>query len=78
MGNWGGLVKVTRLAEFLVAILGGNAIYFWLLLPLMPAEWHHRPSSLDRGLLVDFALCVGLYWLLRGIRSRFDRPPGPD
>ena len=32
-----------RVAEFLGAILAGNAVYFFLLVPRLPAAWGHQP-----------------------------------
>ncbi len=47
-----------RVAEFLGAILAGNAVYFFLLAPRLPAAWGHQPFAFDRGLVLDFFLCV--------------------
>ncbi len=48
----------------LVAILGGNLIYFGLLFPYLPPAARHRPYRLDWGLVVDFWICLALYGLL--------------
>ena len=50
-----------RLLKQLVAIIIGNAIYFLLLMPHLPARAQHRPDKLDLGLLVDFWICVVVY-----------------
>jgi len=59
----------------LAAVLVGNLIYFSLF-PLLPPALHHAFSDVgvgkfrvsmgkfDWGLLIDFAICTGLYILL--------------
>lgn len=47
------------------AVLVGNAIYFLLLSPHLPEEWRHQPFLLDRGVVLDFVLCLALYGLAR-------------
>ncbi len=47
------------------AVVVGNAVYFVLLWRWLPEAWRHRPFVLDRGLGVDFLLCLGFYLLLR-------------
>lgn len=53
-----------RLLKQLVAIIIGNAIYFLLLMPHLPASAQHRPDRLDLGLLVDFWTCVVVYGII--------------
>jgi len=57
------------LAEMLVAILAGN-ILFLFLEPHLPRALQHRLFRTDWGLAVDFALCAGLYGLIRLLRRR--------
>ena len=60
----------------LVAVLGGNFLYYVILFPLLPPEARHRPSRLDWGLLVDFWICLALYGLLSlPLRRRKSEPP---
>ena len=56
--------------DMLGAILLGNALYFLLLLPLLPQAWRHQRFVLDAGLGLDFLLCLGLYGLARLLRSK--------
>ena len=51
--------------DALAAVLGGNALYFLLLGPRLPDPWHHQPFALDRGLGLDFLLCLALFGVLR-------------
>lgn len=44
----------------LASVLVGNAVYFGLLLHL-PEAWQHQPFVFDRGLALDFLLCVAFY-----------------
>jgi len=48
----------------LVAVLGGNLVYFAILFPYLPPTARHRPGRLDWGLLVDFWICLAVYGLL--------------
>ena len=50
--------------RMLLAILLGNLIYFGILSRL-PESLHHDLYKIDTGLLVDFAICLGIYLLLR-------------
>ncbi len=59
-----------RLLKQLVAILIGNAIYFLLLMPHLPAPAQHRPDKLDLGLLVDFWICVVVYGVIELVARR--------
>ena len=58
--------------EALVAVLAGNALFFLVLAPRLPAAWQHRPFRVDRGLLLDFLLCALFYALLDYGRRWFD------
>ena len=59
-----------RLLKQLAAILIGNAIYFLLLMPHLPASAQHRPDKLDVGLLIDFWLCVVVYGVMELVTRR--------
>lgn len=54
---------------FLVAALLGNGLYFLVLSPHLPEPWQHRPFAFDRGLGLDFLLCLAAYGLLRLARA---------
>lgn len=64
------LLRVRQWALTLIAVLGGNALYFWALAPALPARWTHAPFQLDPGLLLDFACCLGVYLALRAASRR--------
>lgn len=55
--------------DALIAVLGGNALYFLFLNPQLPPPWQHQPFALDRGLGLDFLLCLVLFALLRLARA---------
>jgi hypothetical protein len=68
-----------RWIEYTVAILAGNALYFFVLFPGMAPLFQHQPFRIDPGLLLDFVCCVAVYAVIRlGVaharRSR-SRPP---
>ena len=50
-----------RWIEFAVSIAVGHSIYSLVLFP----EIRHQPIRLDSGLLVDFALCLLVYGVIR-------------
>jgi hypothetical protein len=52
------------------AILLGNAIYFAVLLPRVPAWLQHQPFHADPGLLLDAVLCILAYWAMGLLPSR--------
>ena len=54
-----------RWIEYLVAVLIGNAIYYLSLTPHLPPAFRHDQYNVDPGMLLDFAICVGVYWLMR-------------
>jgi len=58
-------VTPRRWLEYLIAILIGNAIYFFSLAPHLPAALRHKTFQIDPGVAVDFAVCVAVYGLIR-------------
>lgn len=58
-------VTPRRWLEYLVAILIGNAIYFFSLAPNLPDSLRHRGFRTDWGTLIDLAVCGGVYGLIR-------------
>ena len=50
--------------KMLLAILLGNVIYF-VFLPFLADSLKHHLFTVDAGLLLDFAMCAGIYLLLR-------------
>lgn len=57
--------SLRRWVEYLIAILLGNAIYYFSLQPHLPAVWRHPGNKIDLGLLLDFVICVAVYGLIR-------------
>lgn len=58
-----------RLLVAFAAVLAGNALYFALLEPHLPAFVRHRLFQFDFGLLLDALLCLACYALLaRSVR----------
>jgi hypothetical protein len=53
----------------LIAIVAGNLLYFFILMPHLPSGGRHRPFRIDLGLLVDAWICLVLF----GIIEWFDR-----
>ena len=60
----------TNLAKSFVAVISGNAIYFILLMPLLPPVARHKPYQLDLGLIVDFWVCLACYGIVELISRR--------
>ena len=55
----------SRWIEYSVAVLVGNAIYFWVLHPGLPPVLQNKPSRFDLGLVIDFLVCVLVYVAIR-------------
>jgi hypothetical protein len=58
-----------KLLKQFIAIVMGNLLYFFILMPHLPAAGRHQPFRIDLGLLVDAWLCLVLY----GVIEWFDR-----
>ena len=53
-----------RLAKQFVAVVAGNLIYFFVLMPHLRPLGRHIPYRIDLGLLVDLWVCLALYGLV--------------
>jgi hypothetical protein len=62
-----------RILKQLIAIVLGNLLYFFLLMPHLPPAGRHYPDRLDLGLLVDFWVCVVLYGIIEWIDKKWRR-----
>jgi ABC-type uncharacterized transport system permease subunit len=54
-----------RWLEYLVAVVLGNAIYYFSLFRHLPISLQHQGFQMDAGVLVDFVVCVAVYGLIR-------------
>lgn len=54
-----------RWLEYLAAILLGQVIYYFSLMPHLPDGLRHHGSDIDLGMLVDFLVCLAVYGLIR-------------
>jgi len=66
----GGISIYRRWAEYLVAVLAGNIAYLFIE-PQLPNALRHRMFRIDVGLAIDFLMCVGIYGVVRLIRTSF-------
>jgi len=60
----------------LLAVLGGNALYF-LLENDLPVRARHLPFRLDLGMVVDFWFCLVVFGIIKtvlGIRDKAKLP----
>ena len=48
----------------LIAVVVGNAIYFLLLTPILPAAGRHSPRRYDLGMAIDFSVCAVVYGVI--------------
>ena len=65
-----------RLLKQFVAVLVGNLLYFFVLMPHLPPAGRHQPDRLDLGLIVDFWVCVVIYGLVELIDRRWKQKQG--
>jgi hypothetical protein len=65
-----------RLLKQLIAIVAGNLLYFFVLMPHLPPSGRHVPFRIDLGLLVDAWLCLVMYGIVEWIDRRW-RSDGP-
>jgi len=56
-----------------VAVVVGNLLYFFVLMPHLPAAGRHRPDRLDLGLIVDFWVCVVLYGVIELVDRKWQK-----
>ena len=59
-----------RLLKQFAAVLLGSLLYFFVLMPHLPAAARHEPFRLDLGILVDAWICLVLYGLIEFIFRR--------
>ena len=64
-----------RFLRALVAVVFGNALYFYWLAPRSPDWVRHRPFAFDAGLFLDFILCLAIYFGLGRFGRRKQTPP---
>lgn len=50
--------------KWVVAVILGNLIYFFVLYRWLPPHARHRRNQIDLGLVIDFWVCVFIYGLL--------------
>ena len=55
--------------QALVAVLGGNTIYY-LLMPHLPEAARHVPQRIDLGMLLDFWICLVIFGAIKTVASR--------
>ena len=55
--------------QSLAAVLAGNAAYF-LLMPALPLPARHVPFQMDLGLVVDAALCLVAWAIIKAASGR--------
>jgi hypothetical protein len=62
-----------KLLKQCVAILLGNVLYFFILMPHLPASGRHQPFRMDLGLLVDAWVCLVLYGVIEWLDRKWRR-----
>jgi hypothetical protein len=55
---------LSRFLKALIAVVVGNAIYFLLLMPVLPPAGRHGIARLDLGLFIDFCVCVLVFGVI--------------
>jgi ABC-type uncharacterized transport system permease subunit len=62
-----------KLLKQTIAIVVGNLLYFFVLMPHLPQAGRHGPDRLDLGLIVDFWVCVVLYGVIELVDRKWRR-----
>jgi hypothetical protein len=55
---------MTNFVHALIAVLGGNILYF-LVMPYLPARAQHVAPHVDLGLVVDFWFCLVILGIVK-------------
>jgi ABC-type uncharacterized transport system permease subunit len=63
-------VVLAKFLKSLVAVVLGNAIYFLVIMPLLPAAGRHGVARIDLGLVIDFWVCLVVFGLIKLVRRR--------
>ena len=53
-----------------MAVVIGNAIYFLMIMPLLPLAGRHKIARIDLGLAIDFWVCLVVFGLIELVRRR--------
>jgi hypothetical protein len=68
---------LSNFLKSLVAVMVGNAIYFLVIMPLLPPAGRHGIARIDLGLMIDFWVCLVVFgvveWLVRIKKSGHGR-----
>ena len=62
-----------RIVKQAIAVVVGNLLYFFAIMPHLPATGRHRPDRFDLGSVVDFWVCVVLYGVVELIDRKWGR-----
>jgi hypothetical protein len=62
-----------RLLKQTIAVVVGNLLYFFILMPHLPTAGRHHPGRLDLGLIVDFWVCVVIYGFVELVDRKLKR-----
>jgi ABC-type uncharacterized transport system permease subunit len=52
---------LSNFLKSLVAVVVGNAIYFLVIMPLLPPAGRHGIARIDLGLVIDFWVCLVVF-----------------
>jgi hypothetical protein len=66
-----------RLLKQLIAIVAGNLLYFFVLMPHLPPSGRHVPFRIDLGLVVDAWICLVMYGIVEWLDRKRRRDESP-
>jgi hypothetical protein len=55
---------LANLLKSLAAVVAGNAIYFLVIMPLLPPAGRHEIARIDLGLAIDLWVCLAVFGLI--------------
>jgi hypothetical protein len=56
-----------------IAVVLGNLLYFFVIMPHLPLAGRHHPDRFDLGLIVDFWVCVAMYGVVELVDRKWGR-----
>jgi len=67
-------VILRRLLKQFIAVVAGNIVYFFVMMPHLPPAGRHVPYRIDLGLVVDLWVCLAIYGVIEFVDTKRKLP----